>query len=515
MNSIRQIFRFHPIGQGLFYSGVITGLKDERPKAEFKFVFDVGTKSSPKFIEDEIKTFHDQHFPDGSVLDMLVISHFDSDHCSHVHELLKGTRRVRRIVVPFLPFEERLYLALGGEESPDDADEGTTPLDAAYLLNPLNALRERLSEDGEIWIVTSDPSEEGFEYSVGDDSTPDLGADTVTVELSLAGVDPSETERLAAITDMGGDGAETRYRVVSERTRSQLAIGGRKIMEFQFYRKPFTHDGVFFSKLKEAFYNEYFPGKSEKEVSVDDLATVIKEEFRSSAKLKSMIESMYEKGIRKDHVGVPSVTELKNLNTTALCMMHRNMQSIRWADGLVKIVNHSNPSIYKKERWTHYKFSYNKKEWPKGENTSAPSVRFKIITTSKEIRSLDPFEIDLYSVAGPQDMFWECYPNTLLTSDIFLIDEQEEIDPFRKRFGKLLPMVFLFQIPHHGSGNNSDEKLYRILPAGISTIVNHGSTSSKNPAKSVLDAIDVCGHTKNIHHATELIGLCLEDQFSW
>lgn len=83
-------FTLWPVGQGLFYSGSI----DEN---KFNFIYDCGSSSIDisrivdKFIENSST----------SVIDMLVISHFDKDHVSGLPYLLNKIEKVRKIFIPY------------------------------------------------------------------------------------------------------------------------------------------------------------------------------------------------------------------------------------------------------------------------------------------------------------------------------------------------------------------------------------------------------------------------------
>lgn len=82
---IENDFRFHPVGQGLFYSGTLDGGK-------FNFVYDCGTMDDRHFIEKQIDLLA-QKLPIGPhgkpILDFVAISHFHADHYNALPYLLK------------------------------------------------------------------------------------------------------------------------------------------------------------------------------------------------------------------------------------------------------------------------------------------------------------------------------------------------------------------------------------------------------------------------------------------
>lgn len=104
---LKQEFIIHPVGQGLFYSGKIS----HENKIKFRMVFDCGSNTAGA-CQEEIEIYRDSDFLEEKVLDLLVVSHFDKDHVNQIENLLKGGIKVKKLVMPFLTFEERLFLVL-------------------------------------------------------------------------------------------------------------------------------------------------------------------------------------------------------------------------------------------------------------------------------------------------------------------------------------------------------------------------------------------------------------------
>ncbi|MCH5249997.1 MAG: hypothetical protein J1E98_08690 [Lachnospiraceae bacterium] len=102
--NINGTFRFHNIGQGLFYSGI---LNKKEPKSHdvFSFVYDCGTYSALYFLMREIKSFKpllpSAGTPNKKRLDMLVISHLHDDHVNGLEYLLDGVE-VDTVVMPYV-----------------------------------------------------------------------------------------------------------------------------------------------------------------------------------------------------------------------------------------------------------------------------------------------------------------------------------------------------------------------------------------------------------------------------
>jgi hypothetical protein len=124
MTQITCRFDFHPVGQGLFYSGQVN---------DFRFVYDCGTTNAKRYITDALDGYDVE-----SPLDLLVISHFHADHMNGVKNLLGKTQGVREVVLPYLFPAERL-LAGAGYAIANDLD-GLDDDYISFLADPVGYL---------------------------------------------------------------------------------------------------------------------------------------------------------------------------------------------------------------------------------------------------------------------------------------------------------------------------------------------------------------------------------------
>lgn len=90
-------FEFHPVGQGLFYTG---NIYDEG--TPFSFVYDCGGEK--RFIGREIESYYRRH--GSKELDLIVLSHLHADHINGVKKLLGLTTdpndsKRTRVVMPY------------------------------------------------------------------------------------------------------------------------------------------------------------------------------------------------------------------------------------------------------------------------------------------------------------------------------------------------------------------------------------------------------------------------------
>ncbi|VEI77118.1 DNA internalization-related competence protein ComEC/Rec2 [Mannheimia haemolytica] len=107
---IKLIRSFHAVGQGAFYSERF--INDSN--IAFNVVYDCGAMPKSKVIDRVIK----ESFKESDDIDILFISHFDSDHVNGI-EILKKNRNIKRVVMPLLAEKEKfflinLYKSLGG-----------------------------------------------------------------------------------------------------------------------------------------------------------------------------------------------------------------------------------------------------------------------------------------------------------------------------------------------------------------------------------------------------------------
>ncbi|WGE49511.1 MBL fold metallo-hydrolase [Actinobacillus equuli] len=107
---IKLIRSFHAVGQGAFYSERF--INDSN--IAFNVVYDCGAMPKSKVIDRVIK----ESFKESDDIDILFISHFDSDHVNGI-EILKKNRNIKRVVMPLLAEKEKIFLinlykSLGG-----------------------------------------------------------------------------------------------------------------------------------------------------------------------------------------------------------------------------------------------------------------------------------------------------------------------------------------------------------------------------------------------------------------
>lgn len=137
-------YTFHPVGQGLFASGLLNATVGQ----SFSWVYDCGTTSSQKLLEREIKQFKKHH--NKNKINLVAISHFDKDHISGIPQLLRELT-VETMLLPYIPLWQRVLIAFE-EEIEADSDEMVFFVNPAEFLNSLDGTIEQV-----VFVLPSDP----------------------------------------------------------------------------------------------------------------------------------------------------------------------------------------------------------------------------------------------------------------------------------------------------------------------------------------------------------------------
>ena len=152
-------FFFNNVGQGLFYSGKISNRNQS-----FYVVYDcgMGHKPAKKLLNSTLRAA----FPHKDThLNMLVISHFDSDHVDGLSELMKRISRIDLVVMPYMTIEERVLLACKEESPTRDYRQ--------FLLNPMQFF-EQIDVEVERYVFLTHTEDNGEENNDFPPRMPDF-----------------------------------------------------------------------------------------------------------------------------------------------------------------------------------------------------------------------------------------------------------------------------------------------------------------------------------------------------
>jgi len=124
-------FKFHNVGQGLFYTGRLS-----YGRAAFNFVYDCGSERN-SLVKDAIDRAIYQEFESDKKIDLLIISHLHADHANGIPYLLEQVKDVDTVILPYLSPLERLIVALETPRSAEDEEFYN------FLVNPVMFLLDR------------------------------------------------------------------------------------------------------------------------------------------------------------------------------------------------------------------------------------------------------------------------------------------------------------------------------------------------------------------------------------
>ena len=137
-------FMFHPVGHGLFYSGIIKNLSSDK---QYSFVYDCGGKNLKNAIKNA-------ELPE--TIDLLIISHFHADHIKGVLELI-NSKKIKTAVLPYLyPTSKILYIATLA----DKKYKLSHKLELVKLTNFIANPKEFFGDKTEVYFISNDVNSE-------------------------------------------------------------------------------------------------------------------------------------------------------------------------------------------------------------------------------------------------------------------------------------------------------------------------------------------------------------------
>lgn len=453
---LQQEFIVHPVGQGLFYSGKIS----YENKVKFRMVFDCGSNTGGA-CQEEIEIYRDSDFLEEKVIDLLVISHFDADHVNQIENLLKDNIKVKKLVMPFLTFEERLFLVLKCFSR-----RKILPEDDFYIkfaIDPLGTIDGNFGGDSEVILIDSGPDKpidsDGSLKSENDSSKGRF-------EFDIPGKKEIKTDEDTLLLN-----PKLKSFKVDSSMRGVVIDRYLRLLEFIFYRKKITSDEKeFYDEIANLFYAEFNidPSLEKQELLSVTIETIKK--IKSSPTIKSIFKEA------KNKTGASAVN-LIDLNTTALCLLHRNLPEILQLSTEPKRIFYPHSS----GAYTIHKFVSSRLETP--------------------LISSDNWYFKYYEKEYPF-----IFPNVLLTSDAFLL-KKNDVDEFLKHYETYWGDFWLFQIPHHGSEKSSSDRLFSHITAIDSCFINYGIGRVDHPSPSVINNLITTGNSSKIVPVNETVGL--------
>jgi len=479
--SFQQKFTIHPVGQGFFYSGTIKC----NDRVVFRMVFDCGSKTKGAGQEEVDEYRKDPDFIKENKLDLLVISHFDADHVNHIGKLLQGGVKINRLVMPFVNFEERLFLTLKHLQE-NGGYNSSIEYSLRLILEPFATLQENIEDSFEGYLIQSDPDNPISPENIFTDSNSQADEERTPFIFSKKEKAKSDSKGGFNIPDRNKDNVFE----VKDSTKGITTDFSRRfqLMDFLFYRKSIgAKEEEFYSTVKNIFFQT-----QNIDPTLDDekLLVAIQERLKAISSATQIVK-IFKKAAKE--VGIP-LSKVSNLNTTALCMLHKNLNDIR----IYLTGGAFNPEDYYRPH--EYKSIFNIQKFLSGNSS-------RVI--KKDFRSY--YHDDLfYEIHNSIVSDFIMFPNTLLTSDAFLLSEEDVID-FLQKFRNYFNEFWLFQVPHHGSKENSDAKLHSNIPFNSYCFINYGTRNKdKHPSEIVIHSLVTTGLSTKLIPVNEYQGFLFE-----
>ena len=278
---VNSVNTFHSAGHGTFFTGVLY-LGDGKSTYRFSWVYDCGSRRK-NLIEknyDELNDFLNQK------IDMICLSHFDSDHINGLETLIqKSEFGIRNLVLPYLPFSQRLETAFK-----------TKSIDVlSFALDPIGHLHAKglLNKVDQIRLIQGSDTPAADPIS-GENPPLDNEKDNF-FEIFPEGKQPDTNTYPALIGDIDRE--------------KQKEISGNEMKNLGL-------------KWEFVFFNLPLKSKNSKPIaSISNIHAHVKQILNSSKKDKDKIEQL--KRCYREHFGNSS----KSRNDISLCVLSRSLDS--------------------------------------------------------------------------------------------------------------------------------------------------------------------------------------------
>lgn len=273
---------FHDVGQGLFYTGHIFNENND-----FHFAYDCGTDSTRKYIRREIENFKYLVNRSTNKLDLLVLSHFDSDHVNQL-DILLNNLQVDTVLIPYLKPIHRLILAIKFSAESDAYYE--------FLSNPINYFLTR----GVRKVIILGGSEPAKEVDFPD-NIPELPDNDLLIKLM-------NDDKLKADVLMS-ESLEDDKRLIFVK-----------------------HDGFIF--YKNLWFFRFF-NRSSSEEELEEFSKLLKSEKYDLSSIDKVVEVItdIEKRVRIKEI----YKEIWKINDTSIVMLHGPVKKSFSADNYVSL----------------------------------------------------------------------------------------------------------------------------------------------------------------------------------
>lgn len=312
---------FMPVGQGLFATGTIGQTDDQAPR--FRWVYDCGTLSGSALVEnglDRLEADVKRHSAGKPSLDLVAISHFDTDHLSGLADLL--TRfRVGTLMLPFTHLAHRLRHMFSQRPY-------TAKANRAYYIDPIGTILAMEGVDiGQILLVppsTGEPVPDQPDQPIAPRPPRELGDDSRRGREGLLFDEGNvyEADDRAELDAMRASAAPRHVPLRLMRADSAATYDG--VWEFVPYNEPKSRSkaSVDFLRKVEAKRLTLLssPSLTARTVAIADLKNAYDAHFGDSAKARNVISLFLYSGSIGQRLHTLSVGEQPLKKVDRNCM---------------------------------------------------------------------------------------------------------------------------------------------------------------------------------------------------
>ena len=222
MSTLHFRYQFYAVGQGLFSTGTLYSFPGQ---TEFQWVFDCGSASKVAHLRRELD-LHKSTLGNHRI-DLFCLSHFDEDHVNGARELLSRCR-IEKLVIPYIPFLERIRIALAASDASDDY--------LTFLIDPVGYLYSAANDNiGEIIIIRGAPPSGDSGNELGSFGQPS-GSPNEEFRLSIPDSEPREQLPDEDLRGVSSPNPSHRVRTCTH-SKGFHVNRGQLIWEFLFYNK--------------------------------------------------------------------------------------------------------------------------------------------------------------------------------------------------------------------------------------------------------------------------------------
>lgn len=473
----KQQFTIHPVGQGLFYSGEIY----HQNKVKFRMVFDCGSIPGGEG-QKEVSLYRDKDYLDTKILDLLVISHFDKDHVNHLGKLLKDGIKVIKIVMPFVSLAERLFLVLRHLDVNSGFKSENDEFYVNFVIDPIGTLNENIDDRSEIFIIDGEPNDPippNENYKEESSSGEEGGRFIFDFD------EKDKNEFLSSEFIISNPNGKIK-KINHSNTGKLKSNSSTILMEFLFYKRKIGRGEIeFFEKVKELFFKKFEINEGLEKESLLVILTKTIKGITSATKIKKIFQDS------ENQVGLeqkPTHFDIQNMNTTALCLLHRNLI------GILTLTGRSFNDFEDYRRLMVSSFAEIK-------------IIQKFISNSPQRRETHNYYYPKRFIFQPQSKNSLKYPNLILTSDCFLLTE-DQVAEFMNHYQHYWLDFWLFQIPHHGSEKSSNKLLFANIPSETFNFVNYGiENKNSHPSPILINDLIATGNSAKLFDVNQFTGL--------